>query len=262
MSDTEWTDSVSAAETYERVLVPTLFQQWVPITLEAGDISKGDNLLDVACGTGVVARHAVDLVGASGTVAGVDLTGSMLTVAERIEPTVDWRLGDAAALPFADESFDLVVCQAGLMFFDDQVGAIREMKRVLRPGGRLVVHVWAHCDAIEAFSDLLETHVGEAAAENFRTPWNLKDAAELRSVIRTGGFAETSVATYPGDVSYRSIDEFLEGATGILVSANVNNQHMRSATEQALQQYLGPDGTLTFPEPAHIAVAEKPAIRP
>ena len=117
MVDAGWSVEVEAAENYENVLVPALFEPWVPTMLEAANVSEGDRVLDVACGTGVVARGALSAVGADGRVVGLDATDAMLTVAHRIEPGVEWRVGDAGDLPFSDGSFSAVICQSGLMFF-------------------------------------------------------------------------------------------------------------------------------------------------
>ena len=134
--------SRSAAEVYEEFFVPALFRQWVQPVADAADIRAGDRVLDVACGTGILARHAATRVGAAGSVCGVDINEGMLAVARREAPEIEWRKGAAEALPFADDGFDAVVSQFGLMFFADQAKAIREMRRVLRPGGRLAVAVW------------------------------------------------------------------------------------------------------------------------
>jgi SAM-dependent methyltransferase len=255
MVEVEWSSSLEAAETYERVLVPALFNRWVQPVLEAGEVGEGDRVLDVACGTGVVARQAVNVVGNSGHVVGVDIDEAMLDVAKRSEPQAEWKTGDATDLPFDDESFDVVVCQAGLMFFSDQEKAVGEMRRVLRADGRAVVHVWALCEAQETFARLLEHHAGERAANNYRTPWNLNDPTRLLPLIRAGGFTFPEISTQQGEAVYPSVNVFLEGAIGILVSSGTNTQRLKQDTTLALNEYIRPDGVLAFPEPAHIVKA-------
>ena len=105
--------------------VPTLFAQWAPMVCDAAEITAGQQVLDVACGTGIVARAAADRAG-PGNVIGVDLNDAMLTVARRVRPDITWRQGDASALPFPDGTFDAVVCQMALMFFPDRARALRE----------------------------------------------------------------------------------------------------------------------------------------
>ncbi|MFQ5468502.1 MAG: methyltransferase domain-containing protein, partial [Kiloniellaceae bacterium] len=131
------------AEVYESCFVPAIFGAWASPVADAAGIEAGKRVLDVACGTGVLAREAFRRVGQKGQVVGVDLNEGMLAVAARTEPKVEWRQGDAEHLPFEDASFDVVVSQFALMYFPDRVAALREMWRVLAPDGRLAVVAWA-----------------------------------------------------------------------------------------------------------------------
>ena len=257
MVDTGWSLEVQAAEDYERFLVPALFEAWVPSMLAVADVGEGDHLLDVACGTGVVARSAVPQVGVDGQVVGLDATDAMLTVAQRIEPRVEWRVGDAGDLPFADGSFDAVICQSGLMFFPDQNAAIREMWRMLKPGGRLAVQVCASCDAQESFAQVVEKHAGRVIADQYRTPWNLSDPTRLLTLFHAAGLIEVDIRTEPGIAVYPSVESFLAGATGILIDTDLNTQELSLDTSQALKRYIAADGTLTFSEPGHIVTATR-----
>src|SRR5512134_2443995 len=133
---------IDAATAYEALFVPALFGQWTPRVADAAQIERGQRVLDVACGTGVLAREAVARTGSTGQVAGLDPVPGMLVVAKQLAPSVEWREGVAELLPFADRAFDAVVSQFGLMFFTDRHRALREMLRVLTPGGRLAVAVW------------------------------------------------------------------------------------------------------------------------
>ena len=117
--------------------MPALFADWAGRWSTPPAVAPGQSVLDVACGTGVVARAAADRVGPTGPVVGLDANEAMLAVARRLRPDLRWQLGDACALPFADGSFDVVVSQAALMFFGDRVAALREMGRVA--GRRRVV---------------------------------------------------------------------------------------------------------------------------
>src|SRR5262249_54504818 len=137
---------MDAATAYETLFVPALFQQWAPMIADAAKIKIGDRVLDIACGTGVLAREAAARTGQSGHVAGLDPHAGMLAVARGLSPEIAWREGTAEALPFPDCTFDVVVCQFGLMFFSDRDKAIHEMLRVMVPGGRCAVAVW---DAVE-----------------------------------------------------------------------------------------------------------------
>jgi ubiquinone/menaquinone biosynthesis C-methylase UbiE len=142
MNDITLQDQIDAAKAYESLLVPALFGQWAVKVTDAAQIQSGQRVLDVACGTGVLAREVASRVSPSGYVAGLDPSPGMLAVGKELAPAIDWKHGVAEALPFLDESFDTVVSQFGLMFFSDRHQAIREMLRVLVPGGRMIVAVW------------------------------------------------------------------------------------------------------------------------
>src|SRR5262245_2671177 len=140
MSDTKRGQvSSSAAEIYESFFVRCLFQQWTARMCDTGHLQSGQRVLDVACGTGVLARAAALRVAPGGHVIGGDINEGMLAVARRSAPAIEWHQCAAEQLPFDDGSFDAVLCQFGLMFFTDRDQAVHEMARVLRPGGRLAV---------------------------------------------------------------------------------------------------------------------------
>src|SRR5437667_1692341 len=121
------------AEIYDRHMVPAMLASWVPALLDLVTLKPGERVLDVACGTGVVARQAASRAGAGGQVVGLDLNGDMLALARALGPAVEWREGNAMTLPFAASAFDVVVCQQGLQFFPDCGQALREAHRVLVP---------------------------------------------------------------------------------------------------------------------------------
>jgi ubiquinone/menaquinone biosynthesis C-methylase UbiE len=147
MSDpAQWQVSGNAPQAYECYMVPTLFTPWAQDLLARAALHAGERVLDVACGTGIVARLAAERVGPSGYVLGVDRNAAMLETARAQMPTagvpVEWREGDAHGFPCADATFDVVCCQQGVQFFPDKAHALREMQRGLAPGGRLVLSVW------------------------------------------------------------------------------------------------------------------------
>jgi SAM-dependent methyltransferase len=133
------------AETYENYFVPAMFHPWAAILLRHAAPKLGERVLDVACGTGVVARMAAPLVGPNGQVVGLDMNPAMLAVARQLPApsgaTITWQDGNAMAPPFTDGAFDLVLCQHGLQFFPDRSVAIGEMRRVLAPRGRALAIV-------------------------------------------------------------------------------------------------------------------------
>ena len=129
-----WQLENDSAEAYERYLA-TAFSPWADALTAAAGLKAGERALDVACGTGIVARHAARRVGAGGTVAGLDVNDAMLTVARAAtagsQPPIEWRQGDAASLPFPDRYFDAVFCEQAMQFFPEPLKALRQFERQL-----------------------------------------------------------------------------------------------------------------------------------
>lgn len=201
------------AEVYERYLVPALFLPWGKELLRRAKPLPGERVLDLACGTGAVARQASPLVGTTGFVVGLDLSDAMLKVARSTaapggSPIV-WQQGSAVALPFADASFDLVLCQQGLQFFPDRPAAVRQMHRVLTPSGRVVLSVsrgLEHQPIYVALNAAIERHLGVAA---MAAPFSLGDAEELRALLVGAGFLETVIESMVRTVRFPSPQQFV-----------------------------------------------------
>src|SRR5262249_13891539 len=145
MSDGHWQLEGNAAELYQRYLVPSITAKWAQDLVDRALFRAGEEVLDLACGTGVVARLAAAKV-APGHVTGLDLNAEMLVGARGVStdgPPIDWKEGSALDLPFQPGHFDVVLCQLGLQFFPDQPRALREMRRVLREAGRVALSVYS-----------------------------------------------------------------------------------------------------------------------
>ncbi len=198
--------SGSAAEIYEEFFVPALFQEWGERVIRAAGVRAGEDVLDIACGTGVLARAAAEC-GAS--VVGLDVNDGMLAVAARKAPQIAWRQGRAEALPFDDASFDAVVSQFGLMFFEDRRTALQEMMRVLHPQGRLAVAVWdtlANTPGYAAMAALLRRLFGDQAANGLLAPYGLGDKAKLRALLAEAGIRDAEIETVAGTARFPSIE--------------------------------------------------------
>lgn len=183
-------NQASFPEMYERWLAGPLFQPWAGITLDEVGLSPGDHCLDIACGTGVVARAAKERLGNSGKVVGVDISPDMLAVARAVAPAIDWREGNAGALPLHDgEQFDVVVCQQGLQFFPDKNAALAQMRRALAKDGRVAISTWLSDDEIPFFRELrlvAERHLGAIDDQRY----SLGDRELLDALLREAGFNE------------------------------------------------------------------------
>ena len=252
---------IVAARAYEDLHVPALFRQWAPRVVEAAGIRSGHRVLDVACGTGVLAREAALHLGENGFIAGLDAAPGMLAVAERLAPSIEWREGVAESLPYEDDSFDAVVSQFGLMFFQDRPAALREMLRVLVPGGRIAVAVWESLENSEAYPievALLERLAGERAADALRAPFVLGDGAELTALFRDAGAGSVEIATHHGTARFPSVKTMVEAdlrgwlpIMGVVLTEEQIEAILEEA-EQALGRYVTANGAVEFDAPAHI----------
>jgi ubiquinone/menaquinone biosynthesis C-methylase UbiE len=171
MSDGHWQLEGSTAELYQRYLVPAITAKWAADLLDRAQRGAGEAVLDIACGTGVVALLAAKRM-ASGHVIGLDLNPAMLAVARGL-PTegapISWVEGSALDLPFPSDTFDLVLCQLGLQFFPDQGRALREMRRVLRASGRAALSVFSPIErtpGANAFALALDDFLGADASRS------------------------------------------------------------------------------------------------
>ena len=255
----------SPAQVYEEFFVPALFQQWGRIIADMARVAPGQRLLDVACGTGVLACAAAERVGPNGAVTGLDPNDEMLAVARGKSARIEWKNGHAESLPFADASFDRVASQFGLMFFEDRAAGLREMMRVLRPGGRLAVAV---CDALDhspgyaVLAELLQRLFGATVADAFRAPFALGDRKQLRSLCEQAGIRNAQVARADGTVRFKSIEQLVATeracvwTLGGLLDDSQFGRLLEEA-EESLQPFVGADGTVAFEMPALVITADK-----
>jgi SAM-dependent methyltransferase len=257
---------VEAAHAYESLFVPALFAQWAARVADAAGVQPGDRVLDVACGTGVLAREAAARTGPTGLVAGVDPNPGMLEVAGRLAPAVEWQHGFAESLPFPDASFDAVVSQFGLMFFTDRRQAVRELLRVLAPGGRAAIAVWDALDNTPAYAAevaLVERLAGTEAAAALRAPFVLGDRIRLASLFIEAGVGSVEVTTHHGTGRFPSIRVMVEAdLRGWLPVVGITLDEERiadilEAAEQELRPFVTADGSVVFDCPAHIVTGTR-----
>ena len=259
-------DLVEAGRGYESLFVPALFKVWTKHLVEGAQIQEGSHVLDIACGTGVLARSALARVGANGRVVGADPAPGMLVAAKEIQPAIDWVLCSAEALDVDDKAFDSVVSQFGMMFFKDRQKSAEEMFRSLRPGGSLAIAVWRSVEHNPAYADIisvLEEHVGTAAADALRLPYSLGDSDEVAAVLESSGFAEIAVEAKTETAKFPSSRQMVEAELrgwlplfDIFLSEDKINEVL-TESDKTLGKYAGPSGEAVFPTSAHVFTARK-----
>jgi SAM-dependent methyltransferase len=266
MKKSEIQEHIESARAYEALFVPALFGEWAPRVLDAAKIQDGDAILDVACGTGILARQANVRTGAEGKVAGIDPGPGMIAVASELEDRIDWREGVAEDLPFPDESFDAVVSQFGMMFFTDRPKAIQEMQRVLMPGGRMAVLVWSGLDRNPAYAaevELLESYAGSAAADALRAPYVLDNEQALVSLFKQSGVSSPKLSILAGLANFPSIRTMVEAdlmgwlpVMGVNLAEDTINKVLEKA-DGALSAYSDSQGRAVFDVSAFLVKSTK-----
>lgn len=257
-----WQLDENGAAAYERNLVPRFFEPFARDLLSQVELRPGQHLVDVACGTGVVARHAAQVVGPRGHVTAVDVSQAMLTVARRNASVqsgapIVFEQADVTRLPLPDASIDVAVCQQGLQFFGDRPTAIGELRRVLKSGGRLGIST---CRALEhqpghaVLVDVLTRHVGRPAAQVTASPYALGTQDELEDLITGNGFdaVVTQVGTY--QIGFESAASFLAAETsssplGLVfeqLDGDVRDRLIEDLST-ALGPFTGPNGEISLP---------------
>ena len=264
--------TTNPAETYESYMVPTLFGPWADVLLRSAQPRPGDRVLNVACGTGVVARRVAPIVGADGRVAGLDLNPDMLAVAravaEREGVPIEWHQGRGEQLPFPDAAFDLALCQFALMFFADRRAALGEMHRVVRPGGRIAVSIWQSLDLHPfylALDEAIHRHLGMSAVRDI---FALGDADALHALLTDAGFRAITIEPVAMTARFPHPEAFLAGEIDVDTASIPAMQHLDAQArheviaairedmeEPLLVATLGEHVVLPFQ--AHIAGADR-----
>jgi SAM-dependent methyltransferase len=253
----------SGPAAYERYLVPVVFRPLAERLLARAGVRPGERLLDVACGTGIVARTAA-AKGVRST--GTDLKPGMLATARELAPAIEWVSADAAALPMPDASYDVVVCQQGLQFMPEPGAALTEMHRVLAPGGRLVLALWRaleYAPGFAAYVDVLDRHLGAQVAEILRAAFSAHNADRVRSWLTRAGFADPGVAIELLPARFGSAEQLFEeevAATPLADAVAAAGQDRRRDMAADLAGLLADrtdDDGLLFPIEAHLFTASR-----
>jgi ubiquinone/menaquinone biosynthesis C-methylase UbiE len=268
-----WQLHGSAPEMYERYLVPHITSLWAVDLIDRASPRAGERVLDLACGTGVVARLAAVRMG-SGRVVAIDINTGMLAVARSVArgtgPAIEWLEGNALALPLPEASFDLVLCQLGLQFFPDRQAALYEMRRVLVPDGRIAISVYSsieHTPATHALASALDHHFGSDASRIKRCEHAISDPLELRELVAGTGFRDVRVQTVTKEIRFPSTVEYVRlqlAATplaGLVTEMDAEQREVVTAaiTKDVTASLLiqSESAELTYPQEAFVVLAVK-----
>lgn len=254
----------SIPELYDRHLGPVLFEPY------ARDLARrlpaeASRVVEIAAGTGRLTNHLLRSLAKVGTLVATDLNQDMVTQAARAipaDPRLSFRVVDAQELPFDDDSFDTAACQFGLMFVPDKPRALRELRRVLRPGGTLLLSTWNtldHNPATKLVHELAGATFPSDPPTFMRIPFSLGDAAELGALVSDAGF-EARVETVDFVSEASSAADFAIGVVrgnplwGQLVERGADAAAFQQAVTDALIREYG-DRPCRMPISAHVVTA-------
>jgi ubiquinone/menaquinone biosynthesis C-methylase UbiE len=256
----------NAPENYEQFFVPRIGRPLAVDLIEVAALRSGERVLDVACGTGIVARLAAERVGKTGKVAALDLNPGMLAVAKSVAPSdfpIDWYESTAESMPLNDEAFDVVMCQLGLMFIPDKSAALHEMRRVLAPRGRLIINTPGPIPRIfRIMEESLERHI-EEAGRFVSAVFSLHDPAQIEQLIKEAGFQNVVVRPQIKKLRLPEPKEFLWQyiySTPLMGAMAEVTDETRSALERdvvAKWQEFVDDGSMVYEQRIVVSTAIK-----
>jgi ubiquinone/menaquinone biosynthesis C-methylase UbiE len=267
-----WQVEGDAAELFQRYIVPLITSLWAEDLVERLAPAHGERALDVACGTGIVARTAADRM-RGGAVVGLDLNPTMLAIARRDGDEhrgtkLDWIEGSALDLPFPAQAFDLVACQLGLQFFPDRARALSEMARVTVPGGRIGLSVFTALEETPvalALVDALDRHLGPAASSTKRAEHSLADEIELRNLVEHAGFGDIRIARVVKTLRFPSAREYVRvqlsatpQARLIMATSRDGVGRLIDAVAEDIAAALGARESLVSEQQCFVLLARKP----
>jgi SAM-dependent methyltransferase len=236
---------------HEQYLVPAIYAQWANRVAEIAEIEVGQQVLDVGCGTGTLSRAVRLETGLTGKVIGLDVNQAMLDSAQRQSPKIDWQIGDATAMSFKDNQFDRVLCQFSLMFIKNRVAAIKEMLRVCKKEGLVVLATWGplhHGGAYDVLINIVRNHVGNDAAKKMSSPWALGKPGVMDALLLSSGVNEYECHERFGQAPYPSMRAFVEAHLRLAGEfENLDEQAFQEVLSNAhtkLRPFLSPGGQL------------------
>lgn len=216
MQPTAFVFDDAIAQTYDDYLGPFAFEPFAADLAGQATTAPAANVLELACGTGRVTRHLAAHLTPPAQLTATDLNPGMLAVAQRkiLAPHVAWDVVDMTRIPYADEAFGLVVCQFGVMFAPDKPRVLREMHRVLVPGGRLLFNTWADVADNQLFAlanAVAAAYFGSNPGALAQGPFSMQDEAATRPLLARAGFGPVTVHAVQKSVSVESAERAASG---------------------------------------------------
>jgi ubiquinone/menaquinone biosynthesis C-methylase UbiE len=243
------------ADFFEQELVPAIFDRYARDLLErARPFGPSDRILDLGCGTGIVARILRGRLGGGARLTGLDINAPMLAKAAGIAPDIEWREGNACALPFADGSFDVVLSQQMLQFVPDREAAVREIRRVLAPGGRLIASTWrprSEQPLFEALGRIAEKHLGPGSDKRFSL-----DGDALRELLAAAGFVDIRLET--ASLTERHARLPLQGNLAAAGYDPASLPLVEAESRLAVEGHTEPNGEITNQSATNVVLARVP----
>lgn len=262
------------AELYEQFYGPAMFQPLTEVFVPFAKPKQGEPVLDLACGTGLVARHVAPLVGAGGKVVAVDINPVMLALARKLPApagaAIEWLEGDALAVDLSAYKFDLVLCQQGLQFFADRLAALKRMQNLISPGGRVALVAWQEIEKHELLNEFAVVESRHLATlgvkyDDLIAPFSLSDGEYIRALLAEAGFSKIGITSTTIEARFPSPATFaqnIETAYGAVIPAFVKDPAAFSAFVRAVEEEtrgiverFTQGGYVVFPMYANIAVA-------
>jgi ubiquinone/menaquinone biosynthesis C-methylase UbiE len=271
MTDGHWQLDGSSPELYQRYLVPAITIKWAEDLVDRAQPRAGEAVIDVACGTGVVARLAAKRI-ASGRVTGLDLNSAMLAVARTMPSegaSIHWVEGSALDLPFPPGGFDVAFCQLGLQFFPDRARSLREMRRVVADTGRIALSVYSPIErtpGANAFVLALDEVLGPDASRIKRGEHAFADPSQLKTLLTDADFCAVDVQTVEQAIVFPSVLDYVRFqllatpmTTLLMNKAEAERQAIISSVASRTAGFSTPTmlegGKFSFPQEAYVAMA-------
>jgi SAM-dependent methyltransferase len=258
----------TAAEAYEKHMVPGMFLRWTERVVALAAPQPEEHVLDVACGTGIGARLVANALGPTSTVVGLDVDAGVVEtarkVAEKTDLRIEWHCASALDMPFEDVVFDLCLCLQGVQFFPDRVAGLAEMRRVLKPSGRLVASIWGPLESNKGHHAVVQALERQGVdASPAKKACSFSNAHEIREAATRAGFTRIELRSEDGVSHFASIQSFIEGMT---VGSPSTRHAVANLPEggrdifvkdvsATLDPYLEFGGELVYPMRTHILVA-------